>query len=447
MLRKNILAAIFLCVMSLFMMPMHAKAEDLTQQTTKEELVSSQDGSVLYYKDGIFQEDYNGFLLMGENWFLLQNGRVMSETSGFYEYDEGVFYVALGRLAKEANGLVQDPYTGKWQFVAQGQVQKQYSGMAEYDGAWFYVKKGKLQEVTGFYAHDGAKFYLLNGRIVLEANGLVLNPADNQWYFVAQGQLQNTSGLVEYQGQWFFIKAGKLMEVTGLNSVNGREELFYMDKGRICFELNGFYPNLSKPGSTEPYMYVENGMAKSGRSMAQYGDILYSLWNGVIRKDDQGWIVINWYWYFVEDGVVCTTDRDTDAMGRAYEWQEKQAADILDRYIEYWRKELCPKGVHIWDDTECTICKQARKAGDGSQNEQYNEYYETYHNLEQDWKKKYHLAYDYDWFRPVNLDQKNCQHTWVHVKMEWYDFVYRDKCAYCGIDWLSYDANHPDVRQ
>ncbi len=82
------------------------------------------------------------------------------------EHDGGKFIVAVGRIAKEANGLWQDPKDGKWYFASNGQIQTQHTGVAGYDGKLFYVIKGELAtDYKGTIKYNGVVYEVINGQL------------------------------------------------------------------------------------------------------------------------------------------------------------------------------------------------------------------------------------------------------------------------------------------
>ncbi|MBS6116658.1 MAG: hypothetical protein KH896_00005, partial [Clostridiales bacterium] len=112
------------------------------------------------------QSEYKGLALYDNEWFYLENGYLDTNTNGIVEHDGGKFIVAVGRIAKEANGLWQDPKDKKWYFASNGQIQTQHTGVAGYDGKLFYVIKGELAtDYKGTIKYKGVVYEVINGQL------------------------------------------------------------------------------------------------------------------------------------------------------------------------------------------------------------------------------------------------------------------------------------------
>ena len=146
------------------------------------------EGGQFFVANGVLCSDANGLAEYGSQWYFLAGGQVQTQRTGLAEYggewfyvdkgildvnrrgivhyDGGQFMVAAGRILREANGLIQDPNTGKWYFVSAGQVASNYRGLALYDGHWFYVWDGVFQSnAEGYVEHDGSTFYVVGGMV------------------------------------------------------------------------------------------------------------------------------------------------------------------------------------------------------------------------------------------------------------------------------------------
>lgn len=110
------------------------------------------------------------------------------------------------------------------------------------DGIFRYYKDGVLQkDYTGVVRYDGGEFFVANGVLCREANGLNRNAADGKWYFLANGQIQRGyNGLALYDGEWFYLINGELdTSVKGLVPYDGGQFLFAA--GRLVREHNGLW--------------------------------------------------------------------------------------------------------------------------------------------------------------------------------------------------------------
>ena len=143
------------------------------------------------------------------HYFYYEGGKINTEKYGFVTYDGAEFLVANGMVARNINGLAQDPENPEdWYYVAAGQV-VDYTGMIEYDGAWFYVEDGMVDTTySGLCEYDGATFIIAAGRLASEANGFAKMP-NGDWVYAAAGQVQTQyTGLVLYDGAWFYVENG-----------------------------------------------------------------------------------------------------------------------------------------------------------------------------------------------------------------------------------------------
>lgn len=197
------------------------------------------DGKWIYVRNNAKDSSVNGLVYYeaGKEWFYVRDGEVDLALTGFAEYDGGQFYIAGGRVCREASGLVQDPGTKEWRYVAEGQVQRQYTGLAQYDGAWFMLAEGVKQEsFSGLYPYDGAYFLIADGQILNSYSGLF--QYRDAWYFIADGMVSSYTGLAEYDGAWFYIANGMLnSSFTGNVKYNG--SWFYIENGVLRTDSPG----------------------------------------------------------------------------------------------------------------------------------------------------------------------------------------------------------------
>jgi hypothetical protein len=176
------------------------------------------DGVVVYklYSMGIFQDDFTG----------------IADT--VCEGAEGEYYVVDGIWQNKDMGATL--VDGVWYFLANGTVQE-VTQLAEYDGEWFYVEDGIIDtEMNGLVDYDGGTFMLGAGRIQKEVSGLWENSksigGDGNWYYLANGQVQKDyTGLVQYDGAWFYVENGQLVPFNGEVEYDG--EVFTVKEGMV----------------------------------------------------------------------------------------------------------------------------------------------------------------------------------------------------------------------
>ena len=139
---------------------------------------------------------------------------------------------------------------------------------------------------AGFAPYDGSLFFVSNGNVLTELNGIQQDPANPDiWYFCSQGQVQQYSGLAEYDGEWFSLIDGKLdTSYSGLVAYDGSR--FMVAKGRLIREANGL---IQDPVSPEDWYYIAEGQVQTQYTdLAYYDGAWFYLENGKIDFSFQG---------------------------------------------------------------------------------------------------------------------------------------------------------------
>jgi len=167
---------------------------------------------------------------------------------------------------------------GVWNYYTDDQVDTSYSGIAEY---------------------NGGRFFVANGILCSDANGL--NLYEDKWYFLANGQIQEDyTGLALYDGEWFYITEGVLdIEMNGL--VLYDEHYFLVAAGRLLTDYNGLWLNSSTIGGDDKWYFIAAGMVQNVSQIVEYGGeffivengVLASEYNGIIEYDGVEFIVVN----------------------------------------------------------------------------------------------------------------------------------------------------------
>ncbi|MBR4726851.1 MAG: hypothetical protein IK080_03075, partial [Clostridia bacterium] len=151
----------------------------------------------------------------------------------------------------------------------------------------------------GFAEYEGGLFYVYQGDVVTDANGLVNdpnNPAD--WYFCANGQAQlQYSGLAEYGGEWFYLENGKLNTArVGIVEYDGGR--FMIAAGRILREVNG----LIQDPNTGLWYYVAAGQVADYTGLVQYDGAWFYVTNGELATGYTGPVEYNGATFQVVNG-------------------------------------------------------------------------------------------------------------------------------------------------
>lgn len=177
-----------------------------TPDVTKSGLIT-EDGVTYYYKKGVVQENYTGFV-----------------KSSNKEY-----YVKSGVVQAAYTGLVKSSSTGKTWLVRRGIAYQTYTGFYKNaQGQQCYIYKGRfVNEKTGIVKslRTGKYFYVRRGVAQLGYTGFVKNPLTGHSCYVSKGVVPHTkTGIVKSPktGIKYYIKKGVVAEkLTGTIKISG----------------------------------------------------------------------------------------------------------------------------------------------------------------------------------------------------------------------------------
>lgn len=145
------------------------------------------------------------------------------------------------------------------------------------DGVWRYYVDGEVdEEFTDLVYYDGGYFWVVNGVVPADANGMTICP-DGEAYFLSQGQVQRKTQWAEYNGEWFIIKNGKLDEVTGLMAYDGSR--FAVESGRKLL-VNGLWQD---PNSGV-WVYLAEGQLQDYTGNATYDGETFEVVHGYLKN-------------------------------------------------------------------------------------------------------------------------------------------------------------------
>ncbi|MBR2730288.1 MAG: hypothetical protein IKD92_10610 [Lachnospiraceae bacterium] len=182
----------------------------------------------------------------------------------------GEILVAPEEIAKVKNGLVHDE-DGKWRLYDMGEVDSDFTGIYEYDGGEFYLQNGILQD---------------------DANGL--NLIGKTWYFLSQGQIQREDGFAEYDDNWFMIDNGELdKNANGLYTykTDEGEGVFLFAAGRLRRDVNGLWQDhYGTYGPADTWYYLADGQVVNYTGVAEYNGSFFVVENGVFNNNYNGTI-------------------------------------------------------------------------------------------------------------------------------------------------------------
>ena len=210
-----------------------------------------------------------------------------------YQYDS----VTLGAFGKPDLNLVPrgtDPRAP----VKNGLTQ-------DSDGVWRYYDRNVFVPFTGIAEYRGGWFFVANGVLCSEANGL--NSFQNDWYYLSQGKIQDQyTGLALYNGAWFYIAFGILnTEWRGLLDYNGGQ--FLVSAGQIRRDVSGLWHNDAETqiGGDDAWYYLSGGQVQNRYTgLVQYGGEWFYVINGKLAEDYTGPVIYGGHEFWVVNGQV-----------------------------------------------------------------------------------------------------------------------------------------------
>ena len=165
------------------------------------------------------------------------------------------------------------------------------------DGVWRYYEDDKFaEEFTGIAPYNTGEFFVANGVLCSDANGL--NLYDGKWYFLSQGQIQRgKDGFAEYDGAWFIIKDGELdTTANGLFDYNGGKFLFAA--GKLQDQVNGLWQD-----ADGTWYFLAKGQVQTQFSgVAEYDGAFFVVKDGVFQADYNGTVEYDGHTFNVVNG-------------------------------------------------------------------------------------------------------------------------------------------------
>ena len=237
------------------------------------------DEKLYYYVDGKLDTEFEGTMRYGGDDFYIKDGTVATDINGLHFVTEGY----------EEGTSEEKVFSNTFCFFKDGQVDEDFEGLTEYDGAKFYVKDGVVvKDMNGLYLVSGAddetttddKFYFFsNGQIQSEYKGLALY--DNEWFYLENGYLDtNTNGIVEYDGGKFIVAVGRIAkEANGLWQDPKDKKWYFAANGQIQTQHTGV------AGYDGKLFYVIKGeLATDYKGAIKYNGVAYEVINGQLYK-------------------------------------------------------------------------------------------------------------------------------------------------------------------
>ena len=247
------------------------------------EIRKGDDGKLYCYIDGEKNTEFEGvledFVNNSRDKYYFKDGTVATEINGLHFVAEGY-----------GEGTSEDKIVcNTFCFFKNGKVDEDFEGLTEYDGAKFYVKDGEVvTDMNGLYLVSGAddetttddKFYFFsNGQIQSEYKGLALY--DNEWFYLENGYLDtNTNGIVEHDGGKFIVAVGRIAkEANGLWQDPKDKKWYFAANGQIQTRHTGV------AGYDGKLFYVIKGeLATDYKGTIKYKGVAYEVINGQLYK-------------------------------------------------------------------------------------------------------------------------------------------------------------------
>ena len=167
------------------------------------------------------------------------------------------------------------------------------------DGVYrYYINDEFIEDYAGIAEYGDGEFFVANGLLCKDANGL--NLYDGTWYMLANGQIQRDyNGLALYDGQWFYLTNGELdEEINGIVNYDGGQ--FLVINGRLGGEVNGLWQNIDGD-----WYYLANGQVQNQYTgVAQYDGAFFYVVNGVLDSDYNGTVEYDGETFKVVNGML-----------------------------------------------------------------------------------------------------------------------------------------------
>jgi len=280
-----------------------------------------EDGIWNYYKNGVFQSDFEGLVKYGSTYYYVNNGVLDNTYTGVVTKGSVTYYVQKGALKWGAEGLVKCS-NGDWYYVKDSRVQTSATTLVKHSGVWYYVANGKMDKTyTGVVTKGGVTYYVYKGTMKFDKDGLV-KCGNGDWYYVKDSRVQTgATTLVKYSGTWYYVANGK-MDKTYTGVVTKGSVTYYVYKGTMKFNKNGlvkcgngdwYYVKESRVQSTYTglvkhttgdWYYVQKGKINFNfTGVVKHANTLYYVQKGHLDKTFSGTITYNGKKYKVTKGV------------------------------------------------------------------------------------------------------------------------------------------------
>jgi len=198
------------------------------------------------------------------------------------------------------------------------------------DGVYRYYEYDQFIPLTDIVDYDGGRFFVRDGVLDTELNGL--NAFLGVWYFLAQGQIQDRyTGLALYDGECFLIVNGVLEQsFNGLLNYDGAD--FLVSAGRIRYDVSGLWNYSTEIGGDGLWYYLSSGQVQTQYTgLALYDGEWFYVTNGSLDTDLNGLVDYDGERFLVSEGRMRydVSGPWVDSDGSQYELEHGQVRDGL----------------------------------------------------------------------------------------------------------------------
>ncbi|MCC8101924.1 MAG: hypothetical protein LIP11_06565 [Clostridiales bacterium] len=196
----------------------------------------------------------------------------------------GIGYYALLEAPEDTSGKTEgtesgDASSGGWK----------HGLVLDADEVFRYYQNNVFAEdYVGVVPYDGSLFFIKNGLVDFEANGLCLY--EDVWYFVSLGQVQlQYTGLALYDSAWFYVTDG-ILDTTQNGLVPYDGERFLVVAGKLLLGYNGLWLYDSSIGGDGCWYFLAVGMVQNVSQVVLYDGEWFVVENGILDSDYNGTI-------------------------------------------------------------------------------------------------------------------------------------------------------------
>lgn len=234
------------------------------------------------------------------------------DVNGLVKLNDGNwYYMENGQLSDRTNGTLQ-PAGDDWMYVGQYRVDTTYTGFCENEAGNWYVRDGEVQfSYTGVMdEYNNGKYqcyYVTDGRVDTDVNGLRYVAEDGNWYLFQDGKLSSASRtLAEYNGSWWYIGSGSKVDFSYTGACENEAGTWYVKNGQVDFGYNGVLEGVDTRYGNRPYKYY----FVNGKTDDTIHGVYQTFVNGVP----------GWYGFYKGELATTVWDGSANILPNEYGW-------------------------------------------------------------------------------------------------------------------------------